>query len=109
MPKHEFAMIKQPVQPGVVYDEYEPQKYDCLAFDDEIIEAVSEKTADIDTYWHSVNRPAKGLAYYGITLIPPNSMDGFLKITQEYTELSALSDLLKKAKEQKQFIVHFGI
>ena len=38
MAKHQFGIMKIPPQKGVRYDEYAPDKYDCIDVDDEIVE-----------------------------------------------------------------------
>ncbi|MGN1443515.1 MAG: hypothetical protein ACI4XE_06670, partial [Acutalibacteraceae bacterium] len=75
MAKHQFGIMKQNPKPGVRYDEYEPGKYGCIAVEDEIIEKFSEEICSLDMFWHTVDMPAKGLAYCGITLIPPESVE----------------------------------
>lgn len=109
MAKHQFGIMKQNPKPGKRYDEYEPDKYNCIAVDDELIEELSKKTADMDTYWHTVDKPAKGLAYCGITLIPPESADRLIAVADGVSGLSGLCDLLRQAQSQNKFIIHFGV
>ncbi len=42
MAKHEFGMMPQAPEHGVCYDEYEPERYHCIAVDDDIIETLLE-------------------------------------------------------------------
>ena len=74
MLKHEFGMMMADPEPEQIFEEYEPEKYDCIAVDDEYVQAVAEKLARVSVYWHGLDRPESGLAYHGITLIPPESM-----------------------------------
>ena len=73
MAVHEFAIMPQEPQKGQRYDEYEPQKYACIDVPDDAIEDVLPKLNEIDFYHHVVDEPKKGLAYCGITLIPPTN------------------------------------
>ncbi len=109
MPKHEFGIMKKAPKPGVRYDKYEPEKYNCIAVDDEMIEAISERVSDVDTFWHTVDIPAKGLDYCGITLIPPKSLDTLIAVTDGIDKLSGLCELLRKAKKHNQYVIHFGV
>ena len=54
-------------------------------------------------------RPELGLAYYGITLIPPETLDAYLEIVWKNPKLSELAALLIEAKEKHAFVIHFGI
>ena len=111
MPKHEFGIMQKGPVTNKRYDSYEPEKYNCIAIDDDYIEAVSEKLLNVDCYWHTLKRPEKGLAYYGVTIIPPNSMDALIEmlLRQDVSECIPLIDLAKKAKEDEKYIIHFGI
>ena len=55
--------MRQNPKAGKRYDKYEPEKYGCLAVEDEIIEIFSEEIGSLDMFWHTVDKPAKGLAY----------------------------------------------
>ena len=69
MAKHEFGIIQIAPQKGKRYDEYEPQKYDCISVNDDYIEKIVSDFDDIDFYWHSIDIPGKGLSYCGISQI----------------------------------------
>ena len=34
MPKHEFGIMQTDPKPTQVFDDYEPEKYNCLSIDD---------------------------------------------------------------------------
>ena len=74
-------------EPGQIFEEYEPGKYDCIAVDDECIQAVIEKLMGIKCYWHSLDRPEAGLAYHGITLIPPESIAEVIEAVRDVSEM----------------------
>lgn len=77
MAKHEFGIMQTAPEQGRRYDDYEPQKYDCISVDDDYVEAVDANLNHVNFYWHTLDVPAKGLAYTGITLIPPTSIQSF--------------------------------
>ena len=53
MPKHEFGIMQEAPAPGVRYDEYEPQRYRCIAVDD-------------DALLHEAAREQKYVIHFGI-------------------------------------------
>lgn len=109
MPKHEFGIMKQEPKLNKRYDTYSPEKYDCISVSDDYIEPLLKKLEIIDCYWHTLNRPEKNLAYCGITLIPPSSMEQFIEILNDSTGTEELKNLLIKAKDLNKFVIHFGI
>lgn len=111
MPKHEFGIMKNKPMNKDRFDEYEPNKYNCIEVDDDFIEPILIDLQSIDCYWHMLEVVGKGLAYCGITLIPPESMDILIKILSiqnnlEYTDLISLAN---QAKQEDKYIIHFGI
>ncbi len=38
---------------------------------------ILDELKGIKCYWHSIDRPEKGLAYHGVSLIPPESLNLF--------------------------------
>lgn len=109
MPRHEFGIMQSEPIKGIRFDEYKPEKYNCISIDDDFIEPILSELSDIDFYWHTVDVPGKGLAYLGITLIPPKSLDLIIDRIINITELSLLNELLLKAKVDKKYVIHFGI
>ena len=111
MTKHEFGIMSNKPSSKERFDEYEPNKYNCIAVDDDFIEPILIELQSIDCYWHTLQIPGKGLAYCGITLIPPSSMDKFKNIllVKNKIEYIDLIYLLNKAKEENKYIIHFGI
>ena len=97
MAKHEFGIMKTAPPKGKIYDAYDPQKYNCITVD------------DIDFYWHSLDVPGKGIAYCGITLIPPTSMQSFISVIYNFPELSELKALMQKAYTENKWMIHFGL
>lgn len=109
MPKHDFGIM--PIEPkkGKRYDSYTPQKYNCISVDDGYILPLLEELRGVKCYWHTLDRPESGLAYYGITLIPPESLDAFIGMIWDNPKLSDLMALLKEAENTKNFVIHFGV
>lgn len=93
------------------FDEYEPNKYNCISVDDDFIESILSELQNVNCYWHTLQNKGDGLAYCGITLIPPESMDSLKNtlLLQDKIEYKDLISLVNKAKEENKYIIHFGI
>lgn len=105
---HEFGIMQE--APGKRDDiGYEPEKYGCISVHDDYILPICPKLRELKCYWHNPEHPEFGLAYYGITLIPPESLDGFIEVTLDCPQLSELTALLLKAQRGNKFVIHFGI
>ena len=109
MAKHEFGIMNVSPKPNERYDSYEPEKYNCISVHDDCIEPLLDKLEQIECYWHTLERPGKGLAYYGITLIPPSSMESIIELLEGDPGTDGLRNLLLKAKEEGKYVIHFGI
>lgn len=111
MPKHEFGIMQRDPSEKERFDSYEPQKYNCIRVDDGFIEPIVTDLQSVDCYWHTLQKAEKGLAYCGITLIPPESADAFIKVlsSKNKEEYIALISLASQAKKQGKYIIHFGI
>ena len=96
-------------EPGQIFEMYEPEKYDCIAVDDECIQAVIERMKGIKCYWHSLDRPEAGLAYHGITLIPPESVGEMIEAVRDVSGMERLTEMLVVAKRERKFVIHFGV
>lgn len=109
MPRHEFGIMQKSPISGERYDNYDPEKYCCISVDDDDIEPLLTKLQAVKCYWHTLDRPEFGLAYYGVTLIPPQSMEAMMKIMWQNRNLSELLSLLSEAQSANKFIIHFGL
>ena len=109
MAKHEFGIMHNAPERGKRYDEYEPQKYNCISVEDELLETVDRKFNEIDFYWHTLDVNGKSIAYCGVTLIPPDSMNAFIDIIKDIPDLSELKELTEKALKENKWIIHFGL
>ena len=104
---HEFGIMLTDPQPKENYIDYEPQKYNCVVVHDEIVEKFGDAVLrDMPCFWCSVDRPEKGLAYCGITLIPPASLPTLLEAAGES---EPLQKLIEKAIAENRFVIHFGL
>ena len=106
---HEFGLMPDMPQPGERYDSYEPWEYDAISIHDEYIEPLLPQLNTIDMFWHTVDVPGKGLAYCGITLIPPSAHCDVLRIIRPKAGLEQLTELVEQAFEEKKYIIHFGL
>ena len=91
------------------YDEYEPWKYECISVDNKDLEGVVERLSSIDFYWHTLSVKGKGLAYCGVTLVPPCSLKAFIDVIADNSELSELKKLLEKALSNNKWVIHYGL
>lgn len=115
MIKTEFGIIEH-IDSAKDYSSYEPQKYHCVTIDDEeYIDRWWPRLELVQTYFHSLSRPALGLARYGVTLIPPESLPAFQDIVlsdkriNSDANLAALARKIQQAIEGKKYMIHFGI
>ena len=109
MAKHEFGIMQNAPEKGKRYDEYEPQRYNCISVDDVYVEKLDEKLIDVDFYWHTTDVSGKGLAYCGVTLIPPTSIFMLRDAVKNEAVLSELRALSEKALEENKWIIHYGL
>lgn len=115
MIKTEFGIIDE-IDADKDYSHYEPEKYNCVYIDDDIyIDEWWEQLQTIKTFYHSLNRPGYALARYGVTIIPPDSLNQFLHIVisdpkfQHDPLLLSLSEVIQKAIRGNKHMIHFGI
>ena len=109
MAKHAFGIMQKAPEPGKCYVDYEPRKYRCIFVHDDHVEKVVADWCGIDCYWHTLATPAKGLAYAGITLIPPTSVQALMAVIKDTDEWEGLKALLGKACAEDKWVIHFGI
>lgn len=111
---HQFGIVND-VDPEREYVDYQPWRYQSVGVDDELVNQLATGLQALPTYWHSLNRPAQGLAYWGITLIPPESLPALaaavadLRQVVESAQLAVLAALVADARRQQSTIIHFGI
>lgn len=108
---HEFGIIPEFDPDSEEYEEYEPERYGCIAVEDDLLLGVFDRLRDLDTYWHRGDRPAKGFAYCGITLLPAASLPAFLAELQREgdPELLPLGEKIREAVRQGKYMIHYGL
>ena len=106
---HEFGIMQNAPEQGVRYDEYEPEKYDCISVDDAFLENLDANFNDINFYWHTLDVKGRGLAYCGITLIPPCSIPSFIEVIKDIPALSELKERSEWALRKNKWMIHFGL
>ena len=114
MIKAEFGIIEDIGETQKYF--YASEKYQCVCIDDDIyIDDWCDKLVLLKTYFHSLDRPEFGLARYGITLIPPESLPGFQEIVlsdrriNKDANLRKLADKIQDAINRNKFMIHFGV
>lgn len=118
MPKHEFGIIDS-FEENRFYCSYEPEKYNCISVNDDLIEELISKYDNelmrIKTHFHDTSQPGYGLDYYGITIIPPNSLKQFYDIiinanvNYKSQELKQLIEKISNAMKENKHVIHYGI
>lgn len=109
MASHEFGIMQEAPALGQRFDEYEPDKYHCIKVDDDVLELVAEQLCAADCYWHALDVPGKGLAYCGITLIPPASLPLMCDIIAAVPELADLYRMFTRAWKEDKYVIHYGL
>lgn len=114
---HEFGIIPQ-LDDRYDYQQYEPEKYDMVVVDDDLLGLWYPDADRLPTYFHQLTRPERGLARYGITLIPPESAERLAQIIENSApdadaasqqELNELCELLRTAYRLDKFVIHYGV
>lgn len=111
---HQFGIIDH-FDDQKKYNDYTPHTYKCISVDDDIINRLHRDISNMKTYFHSFNRPELGLAYYGITIIPPESLALFYDAVESSRdfksskELSGLASKILEATEEKKYMIHYGV
>lgn len=73
------------------------------------MEPLAEKLTELPVYWHTLDRPGEGLAYCGVTLIPPESIPTILAALGSAAPLLPLRALLEQAASAHLFLIHYGL
>ncbi len=121
MIRAEFGIIDdfEKFQKQQKYSEYAPEKYHCVAVDDDIYMndwmAQLYDTDTLNVYSRAVLQPQKSLSRFGITIIPPTSLPAFLNIVisdKQYENdinLTDLAELIRRAIEEEKYMIHYGV
>jgi len=116
--KHEFGIIDY-FEENKWYSDYEPEKYNCISVDDDLIGELTirydEELMVIKTYFIVSTQVGKGLDYCGVTLIPPESLKQFRDViikANNRLKSKELQLLIKKITEAitgNKYLIHYGI
>ena len=63
-------------------------------------------TATLD---YTLSIKEKGLAYCGVSLVPPSSLKAFIDVIDDIPKLYGLKGLLEKALGQNKWVIHYGL
>ncbi|AZT89953.1 hypothetical protein ELD05_04390 [Caldicellulosiruptor changbaiensis] len=99
------------------YCEYEPEKYDCVYVNcDIVLDWCEEGLKQMKTYiGGGFEKSFYGLDVNGVSLIPPESLHVFEKVvesdprTKEDQSLKELLEKIKKAKEENKYMICYGV
>ena len=111
----EFGIIEDVDYTKDYGESYEPERYRCVAICDDAIEDWWERLTEMPSYYHRYSRPATALARWGVTLIPPTSLDLLIDIVKTQTKEEFLADaleiatLLEDAKSHDKYVIHYGV
>jgi hypothetical protein len=116
--KHKFRIIDS-FEENRWYSEYEPEKYNCVSVNDDLVEELiikyNEELMAIKTYFQVTTQPGTGLDYCGVTLIPPESLKQFrdiiIKANNHFKakELQLLTEKITEAITGNKYLIHYGI
>lgn len=91
------------------------EKYKIISIEDDYVMNWVEKLSTVKTYYQKFDNLNYGLDRYGVTLIPPESLEKLYECIINDTsflkndKLVDLANLVKEAIENNKFIIHFGI
>ncbi len=118
MIKAEFGIIDD-FDANNDYTEYVPEKYNCVAIDDDLyINDWWNALKTIDTfnvYDKGVLQLQRGLSRWGTTIIPPKSLDSLYSIVVadksfgSDQQLEEFAELIKLAISLNKHMIHYGV
>ncbi len=95
------------------------KEHHCVSVPDDIINTWWAPLLAMKSYFHEYSRPSTALARWGVTLIPPESLDLFHNIIMSATasefweqcpkDVNGLLALVEKAKRENKFVIHYGV
>lgn len=113
MPYHEFIIYKKKPNYFTNFRRIFLKQNKGVKVSDDFIDKIS--FSKVETYFHYYRKKCKkdGLDLLGITIIPPTSLEQFLKIIKSHNKnnevMNKLIKLTEEAKENNYHIVHYGI
>ncbi len=92
---------------------FNQRKYCRVKIEDDIIDGIS--FTNVETYFNYYRKKYKqnDLNILGITIIPPESLEQFLKIIKSHNKnnkvMNELINLIEEAIDNNYYIIHYGI
>ena len=93
------------------YSKYQPEKYNCISIDDDYILPLGEKLYGIKMINPCLNEKCKTLCYYGVTIIPVESLSQFRTVFIEENNhvYNQMISLIDRAIAEQKNIIHYGV
>lgn len=115
-PYNEFAIIHE-INTSQDYSKVKIADYNTIKISDDCVNQWVVELSDMDAFWHKLANPKKGLARYGVTLIPPKSLNllreailsNVLKRIIKNNCIIDLLELIERAETENKCLIHFGI
>jgi hypothetical protein len=115
---HDFGIIDF-FEEGKCYCDYEPKDFNCIPVSDRYIGPIIRKYkydfSFMDTYFLDSTQPSAGLAYCGVTIIPPESLKKFKDIIIDANnhykskELELLIEKIDEAMKLNKHMIHYSL
>ena len=108
---HEFGIIEHFSSRIKKYSKYQPEKYNCISIDDDYILPLGEKIYGIKMINPCLNEKCKTLCYYGVTIIPVESLSQFRTVFIEENNhvYNQMISLIDRAIDEQKNIIHYGV
>lgn len=110
---HEFVIYNKKPNYFTNFSRMYLKMKDTVKISDDIITSIS--FTNVETYfnYYRKNYERKGLNTIGITIIPPTSLEQFLKIIKSHNKnnkvMNKLIKIIEEAKADNNYIIHYGI
>lgn len=116
MPNHDFILYKK--KPNYFTNffsnkYFNERKYYRVKIDEDIIDGISFTNVETCFNYYRKKYKRNDLNLMGITIIPPTSLEQFLKIIKSHNKnnkiMNELVKLTEKAIENNWHIIHYGV
>lgn len=113
MPYAAFALVTMIEDDA--FQAWDPADFVCYPIDDAYLDGWWDRLVLLQTYAHQRSRAYHGLARWGITLIPPQSLPQLQDIVlceprlPQDAQLIALASLIQQAINAQCYLIHFGV
>lgn len=113
-PYMEFGIIEH-FDKNKDYGIYEPEKYNCISIEDNWMNLLYKPLLIMKTYFGDFSKPMTSFSRWGVTLIPPESLDIFydtvVSLPQFHSseEFADLATIIYDAQQKDKYVIHFGV